>query len=77
MYNIEKFQCELYDEYCSKKTDVETSKMIVFYFLTILYIYIYVLTSTMIVRSYKSLVFTFLLFYILDTTRIYHGSLVV
>ena len=29
--------------YCSKKTDVETSKMIVFfYFLTILYIYIYI-----------------------------------
>ena len=41
MYIIEKLQCELYDKYCSKKTDVETSKMIVFYFLTILYIYIY------------------------------------
>ena len=42
MYNIEKFQCELYDKYCSKKTDVETSKMTVFYFLTILYIYVYI-----------------------------------
>ena len=34
MNNVEKFQCELYDKYCLKKTDVETSKMIVFYFLT-------------------------------------------
>ena len=35
MYNIKKVQCELYDKYCLKKTDVETSKMIVFYFLFI------------------------------------------
>ena len=41
MYNIEKFQCELYDKYSSKKIDVEMLKMIFFYFLTILYIYMY------------------------------------
>ena len=33
------FQCELYDKYFSKKAEVETSKMIVVYFLTLLYIY--------------------------------------
>ena len=42
MYYVEKFQCELYDKYCLKKTDAETSKVVVFYFLTILYIYIYI-----------------------------------
>ena len=42
MHNIEKFQCELYDKHCSKKTDIETPKMIVPYFLTILYIHMYV-----------------------------------
>ena len=35
MYNIEQFQCELYDKYFYKKTDIETLKMIV------IYIYIY------------------------------------
>ena len=37
MYSILKFKCELYDKYFSKKTEVETLKMIDSYFLTILY----------------------------------------
>ena len=31
MYNIEQFQCELYDKYFYKKTDIKTLKMIVIY----------------------------------------------